>query len=342
MAKDRKLYLNERTTIRDVAQEAGVSLTTVSHALNGYKDVSEKTRQKVMEVARRLDYIPDEAGRSLRGIQKKTIALLLAGELPSGIMFGLTSGIYKIAQKMEYEFTILTMPTNKQIKISFGQICKKKKLAGIIVDGLAMDMPYYEQIKNSEIPCVLVDVALESDHVCEVSVDNEKASFEEVEHLIENGCRNIAMLSGKKMAQVSERRECGYRRALEKHGLHIREEWIEDCLFEQKIAVQKSIELKKSYPEIDAFFCVSDSIAIGAIEGMGQLGVRVPDDVAIAGFDDYTVSQYIHGGITSIKQYPYKMGVACANTVISMIEGNRVPDWIPMEYKLMKRASTKK
>ena len=75
MAKDRKLYLNERTTIRDVAQEAGVSLTTVSHALNGYKDVSEKTRQKVMEVARRLDYMPDEAGRSLRGIQKKTIAL---------------------------------------------------------------------------------------------------------------------------------------------------------------------------------------------------------------------------------------------------------------------------
>ena len=74
MAKDRKLYLNERTTIRDVAQEAGVSLTTVSHALNGYKDVSEKTRQKVMEVARRLDYMPDEAGRSLRGIQKKTTA----------------------------------------------------------------------------------------------------------------------------------------------------------------------------------------------------------------------------------------------------------------------------
>ena len=68
----------------------------------------------------------------------------------------------------------------------------------------------------------------------------------------------------------------------------------------------------------------------------------MPDDVAIEGFDDYTVSQYIHGGITSIKQFPYIMGVACANTVFSMIEGYRVPDWIPMEYKLMKRASTKK
>ena len=346
MAKEGKVNLDKRTTIRDVAQEAGVSLTTVSHALNGYKDVSEKTRKKVMEVARRLDYMPDEASRALRGIQKKTIALLITGELteedPSGIMYGLTSGIYKIAQKMEYEFAILTMPSNKQIKTSFGQICKRKKLTGIIVYGLSMDMPYYEQIKDSEIPCVLVDVAMDGGNVREVSVDNEKASFEEVEHLIENGCCNIAMLSGKKLAQVSERRECGYRRALEKHGFRIKEEWIEDCQFDQKTAVQKSMELKHRYPEIDAFFCASDSIAIGAIEGMGQLGMRVPDDVAIAGFDDFTVSQYIHGGITSIKQYPYNMGVACANTVISMIEGNRVPDWVPMEYKLMKRASTQK
>ena len=87
-----------------------------------------------------MDYIPDEAGRSLRGIQKKTIALLLAGELPeedpSGIMFGLTSGIYKIAQKMEYEFTILTMPTNKQIKISFGtDLQEKENWLESIVDG---------------------------------------------------------------------------------------------------------------------------------------------------------------------------------------------------------------
>ena len=345
MDKQEKEVLNKRTTIHDVAHEAGVSMTTVSHALNGYKDVNEQTRQKIVEIARRLDYMPDEAGRSLRGIQKKTIALLIAGELleedPSGIMYGLTSGIYKVAQKMEYEFTILTMPSDKQLKISFGQICKRKKLTGIIVYGLAMDMPYYEQIKNSEIPCVLVDVAMDGDNVREVSADNEKASFEEVEHLIENGYCNIAMLSGKKMAQVSERRESGYKRALEKHGFRVREEWIVDCQFDQSTAMQKAMELKRRYPGIDAFFCASDGIAIGAIDGMMQLGMQVPQDVAVAGFDDFTVSKYIHGGITSVKQYPYEMGVACANTVVSMIDGNRVPDWIPMEYKLMKRTSMK-
>lgn len=182
---------------------------------------------------------------------------------------------------------------------------------------------------------------MDGDNVREVSADNEKASFEEVEHLIENGYCNIAMLSGKKMAQVSERRESGYKRALEKHGFRVREEWIVDCQFDQSTAMQKAMELKHRYPGIDAFFCASDGIAIGAIDGMMQLGMQVPQDVAVAGFDDFTVSKYIHGGITSVKQYPYEMGVACANTVVSMIDGNRVPDWIPMEYKLMKRTSTK-
>ena len=98
------------------------------------------------------------------------------------------------------------------------------------------------------------------------------------------------MLSGKKMAQVSERRESGYKRALEKHGFRVREEWIVDCQFDQSTAMQKAMELKRRYPGIDAFFCASDGIAIGAIDGMMQLGMQVPQDVAVAGFDDFTVS----------------------------------------------------
>lgn len=346
MAKEGNLYQNTRATIRDVAQEAGVSLTTVSHALNGYKDVSEKTRQKILDVAKKLDYIPDADGRALRGMQKKTLAFLVAGEMqkedPSGMIYGVMSGIYGVTQKREYEFEILAMPIKKQAKISFNQLCRSKKLTGMVVFGLSMDMPYYEQIQESEIPCVLVDVAMDGDNVREVSVDNEKAAFEEVEHMIQNGFCNIAMLSGKETAQVSQLREQGYRKALDKYGLRIREEWMEDCLFDKEVAVQKSMELKHRYPEIDAFFCVSDSTALGALDGMLQLGMRIPNDVAIAGFDDISISQYVHGGITSIRQHPYEMGVVCANTAISMIEGNRVPDWVPMEYQLMKRASTRK
>lgn len=346
MRKEAKLRQEARITIRDVANEAGVSLTTVSHALNGYSDVSEATRQKIFAVAKQLDYIPDEDGRALRGIQRKKIVFMLAGELPaedpSGLTFGIMSGMYTMAQEKGYEFEILTVPMKDQYKTTFSQICRRKKLTGVVVYGLAKDMPYFMQVKDSEIPCVLVDVKLEGQNVREVSVDNERASFEEVEYLIQNGFCNIAMLSGKKVAQVSEFRENGYRRALEQYGHCVREEWIADCAFEKDISMQKAMELKHRYPEIDAFFCANDNIAIGAIEGMAQLGVRVPADVAVAGFDDYTITKYIYGGITTIKQYPYETGVACAGAVIDMVEGKDVPDWIPMKYTLQKRASTRK
>ena len=308
--------------------------------------MSEKTRQKVLEVAKKLDYIPDEDGRALRGIQKKNIAFMLTGPMPkadpSGFTFGIMSGIYTVAQEKGYDFDIITVPMKRQNKRTFNQLCRRKKFTGVVVYGLAKDMPYFEQIKESEIPCVLVDVKMQGRNVREVSVDNEKASFEEVEHLIENGFHNIAMLSGKKAAQVSELRENGYRRAMERHGLPVKEEWIVDCDFDRDVAVQKAMELKHRYAEIDAFFCASDSIAIGAIEGMSQLGMRVPADVAVAGFDDFTITQYIYGGITSVKQYPYEMGVKSAEAVISMVEGKHVPDWIPIEYTIQKRASTKK
>lgn len=346
MKETDKMCQSMKVTIRDVANEAGVSLTTVSHALNGYADVSEKTRKKIFDIAKRLDYIPDEDGRALRGIQKKNIAFVLTGNMPtadpSGFTFGLMSGIYTVAQEKEYDFEIITVPVRNQNKVTFNQVCRRKKLTGVVVYGLAKDMPYYEQIRESKIPCILVDVKMEGLHVREISVDNEKASFEEVEHLIQNGFRNIAMLSGKKVAQVSELRENGYRRALKYYGFPIIEKWIVDCDFDKDISMQKAMELKHLYPEIDAFFCASDSIAIGAVEGMRQFGVRVPMDVAVAGFDDYTITKYIYGGITSVKQYPYQMGVKCAQAVADMVEGKDVPKWIQMEYTLQKRLSTKR
>lgn len=338
--------IHKRITIRDVANEAGVSLTTVSHALNGYDDVSEKTRKKVEEIAKRLDYIPDENGRALKGKPRKTIAFLVAGILepndPSGIVYGVMSGIYAVAQERGYEFEIVTAPRNVQAEMSLVQLCRKKNIMGVVVYGLETNMIYYEQIPVSKFPCVLVDVKMDSQNVREVSVDNVQASFDAVEHLILSGYENIAMLTGKKLAQVSVYRERGYRKALEQYGFTVREEWLAHCDFYQELAFQKAMELKHHYPEIDAFFCINDNMAIGAAEGMFQLGMRVPTDVGIVGFDDYPITKYIYGGITTIRQKPYEMGVVCARTLIDMLEGKEVPSWVEVAYQLQKRASTKR
>lgn len=336
--------MGKRTTIRDVAKAANVSTTTVSHALNGHGDVNENTRSRIVEIAEKLNYIPNENSRALKGKNKKTIAFMIAGKLPandlSGITFGLMSGIYSVTEERGCEFEILTAPVSDQMALSFNRLCLKKNVSGVAVYGLATDMPYFSEIPQSEIPCILVDVELAGKNIREVSIDNERASFEMVEHLIEQGCRNIAMISGRDVAQVSKLREAGYRAALKKHGITIREEWIVPCDFDYKISTDVSIELKRDYPEIDAFFCASDNMAIGAFEGMEKLGISVPGDVAVAGFDDYPITRYVGRGITSVKQYPYEMGVACADAIFDLLDGKEVNEWIEAKYLIQKRNST--
>lgn len=343
MKRDEKVQYKTGVTIKDIAKEAGVSVATVSHALNGYPDISEKTKQKILDVAKTLAYVPSKSGRALRGISN-TIAFMLAGDMPkidrNGFTFGIMSGIYTITQETGYEFEILTAPVKTQEKIPLRQLCHSKNLAGLVVYGLATDMPYFTEVVGIDIPCILVDVKVEGKNTREISIDHIKASFEEVEYLIHKGFKNIAMLSGEKVAQISRWRELGYIEALQKYNRDIAMNYIVNCSFERSVAKEKAMELKKRYPEIDAFFCASDSIAIGVADGMKALGLEIPQDIAIAGFDDYPIAEHIYGGITTTRQYPYETGVECAKALVKILVGEKVPKHIPMKYKLIERAST--
>lgn len=341
MGKDEKVKTG--VTIKDIAKAAGVSVATVSHALNGYDDISEKTKQKILDISKKMAYVPSKSGRALRGISN-TIAFMLAGNMPkvdrNGFTFGIMSGIYTITQETGYEFEILTAPVKTQEKIPLVQLCHSKHLAGLVIYGLATDMPYFSEVADIDIPCILVDVKVEGKYTREISIDHIQASFEEVEYLIKKGFKNIAMLSGEEVAQISKWRESGYMQALQKYHLDIPEGYIANCSFERTLAKEKAIEMKKNHPDIDAFFCASDSIAIGAVDGMKVLGLTIPQDIAIAGFDDYPIAEHIHGGITTTRQYPYETGVECAKALVKVLAGAEVPMHIPMSYKLIERAST--
>lgn len=334
------------TTIKDVARKAGVSITTVSHALNGYPDVSEKTRNKIIEVARQLDYVPNRNGRALGGILQPTVAFMLIGGLretdPSGMTFGLLSGINDVVQKKGYNFVLLTASEKRQKELSFMQMCREKMVSGVVIYGLSTDAEYYSQIQKSNLPCVLVDMDLPGENNRMVAVNNEKAAYEEVCYMLEKGFKNIAMLNGKKVADVSEQRYKGYAAALEKYGKKVRPEWVADCGFDGTIGETMAMELMGRYPEIDAFFCASDVIAIGAVNGLGKLGLRIPEDVGIAGFDDIPISKYVAKGITSVAQNPFEMGRLCAKALLAMIQGEEVPHWIEAKYTLEKRSTTEK
>ena len=168
----------KKISIKDVANEVGVSITTVSRALNGYSDVSEKTREKIQEAVERLNYAPDINARSLGGKADTTIALLtseLREKDENGFVYGLIKGLFEQCSEQGCEFMLLATDKAKQEKLSFLQLCKKKNLSGVVVTGLRKDDLYYMEILKSEIPCALIDMKVSGKKKCNITIDNVSA-----------------------------------------------------------------------------------------------------------------------------------------------------------------------
>lgn len=320
-----------------------MSITTVSRALNGYMDVSEKTRKRIQEVVEYLDYAPDINARSLGGKADTTIALLTSELLPTnenGFVYGLISGLFQQCTESGCEFMLLATNTVKQEKLSFLQLCKKKNLSGVVVTGLKMDDPYYHEIIKSDIPCAVIDMPVHGKNKCEITVDNVAASKEAVKYLIQSGHRNIGMINGRKTADVSGQRYSGYVAALVETGISLQLDYMKYCDFSEDIAFERTKELLIKYPEITALFCASDLMAIGAIRAVEDMGKKVPEDISVLGFDDIPIAKYVYKGISTVRQSPLQMGIEGGKAVWSMIQGEAVDQKIILPHELVVRKTT--
>ena len=328
-----------RVGIRDLAKEAGVSITTVSKALNGYSDVNPKTKKRIQEIAQRLNYMPDANARSLGGKAQKTLAFLVSGLVEkdeSGFVFGLISGMYQASLEHDFDFIILTTNAAKQSELSYIQLCRQKNIDGVLVSGLNTNEPYYRELMNSEIPCVVVEGEYKSHNVCGLSIDNARASYDVVHYLIGLGHKRIAMMNGKKTAVVAQRRLKGYMQAMEEAGLETDEAWIENGEFEEDEAYKATFRLLENCKDMTAIFCASDLMAIGVIKALNSKNIRVPEDVSVIGFDDIPAAKYIHGGLTTIAQSPYEIGHTGGEVLYHMIREDKEYDHIYVDYKFVK------
>lgn len=333
----------KRVSIRDVAREAGVSITTVSRALNGYSDVSEATKARIREVAEQLDYAPNANARGLSSKAVTTIGLLvsdLSRQDENGFLHGHLSGLYRFCAECSYEFILLVTETEQQKKLSFRQLCRSKNLSGLIVTGLRTDDTYYEEIMKSDIPCGLVDMEVWGNKKCNITIDNVTAAKEAVQYLISQGHRHIAMLNGKKMTDVSGRRYAGYMSALVEADMPLVMDYMRYCDFDQNMAYEETKKLLTAYPQVTALFCASDVMALGAIQAVYELGLKVPEDVSVVGFDDIVLGKYVYNGLTTIHQDPQAMGYEGGKAVRRMILGEDVEEKIVLPHKLVIRGTS--
>jgi LacI family transcriptional regulator len=334
------------TTIKDIARVAGVSVTTVSRALNGYSDVNEKTRQKIAAVAKELNYSPNTLARGLVMQKSKTIGLLVSGisreSVKDNFTFEVLCGVNERASTLGYDLILFNTNTMMQREKTYTQLCRERRVDGAIIQGIKKEDPYLKEVVESDIPCVLVDIPVHSNSVGYVTTDNALGAKKAVEHLASLGHKHIGMINGHEDAFVSQERLNGYREALKECGLSFRSEWVVSGDFEEKKAEKAAREFLNRHKEVTAIFCASDLMALGALKACKELGLHVPKDISIVGYDNIVLASYSSPNLTTVGQEVYQIGYQAADLLIEMLEGKETNTKRYLDTKLIIRESTAK
>ncbi|WP_308638384.1 LacI family DNA-binding transcriptional regulator [Paenibacillus silvisoli] len=334
------------TTIKDLAKATGLSVTTVSRALNGYSDVNEDTRKKIKQAAEELNYRPSAAARSLVMKKSRTIGVIISDINREGVKdavaYEILCGINDRSTMLDYDILLFSTSSKKQQKKSYSDLCKERGVDGAIVFGLRVNDPYLEEIvRKADFPCVLIDIPVENKNAGHVTTDNVYGAKLAVHHLLELGHRKIAMINGHNEAAVSISRLQGYKLALEQAGIPYDPALVFDGNFSEDGGCEAMYRILLNHPDVTAVFSASDLMVLGALRAMEKLNRRVPQTLSIVGYDDIPVASYCSPKLTTVRQDKYEMGYQSAQLVIDMIENRQVNRKIVLQNELIVRESTK-
>jgi len=304
-----------KITIKDVAREAGVSIATVSNALNGSDVVNPKTREHVLEAARRLNYIPNVNGRQLRAAQTNNIGLFVTSM--TGSYYGnMADSIHYLCQKYGYQLQIFIVDENKSPLPHL----QNQSIDGAIIlfDGLS-DSEKQQLIKNP-VPIVFMDQETAGPNISSVIYESYEHGRMAAEYLLGLGHRDMMHIYGMPNNYDSVQRMKGFSDALEKAGVPLRKENILSGRFEQAAAYRSMHRfLQEGFRLPDAVFAANDLSALGCMEALKEYNIRIPEDISIIGCDDHILSGYVTPGLTTIRTHMEELGVEAAREVFRII-----------------------
>jgi DNA-binding LacI/PurR family transcriptional regulator len=329
----------QRITIKDIARAAGLTPSSVSRALNNHPRISRQTKEKVLALARKMGYSPNLFARGL--VKKKTYLIgLQVYDFRNPFYAELTRAIQDTAQEFGY-WVIQASTDDDRDKTEFlVDSMIKMGVEGIIFASCKLQDKTVEKLIDTGFPVVLANRRLKKDIGDYVVLDNTYGAYLMVNHLINHGYRRIAMISGPRSVSTSADRDRGYRQALKDRGLSVDGEIIKYGSFSQETGFRFAKQLMALLNPPQAIFCGDDAIALGAMKALGEVGRRVPDDVAVVGFDDAEISSHPLIQLTTVSQNLREMGRIAARTMVDRIEGRQKnPQRILIEPHLIIRRS---
>lgn len=306
------------TTMRDVAEHAGVSLSTVSHVVNRTRHVSDDVRQRVIHAMDELDYRPNELARSLRRGQSNTIGLILP-DSANPYFAEIGQSIELAAFENGYSVILCNTEGDVGREDLYVDVLRKKQVDGIIFVAAGERSDSVRDLLKRSFPVVLIDRQLPDIELAAVHVDNYGAGHEATRHLIELGHTRIACITGPHNITPSADRVTGYLAALQEAGLSIDEDLIETGSFRANSGYSATLKLLQQPDPPTAIFACNDMMAIGVLRAAAETGRRVPDDLAIVGFDDIELASYTIPPLTTIAQPIDTMGQQAVEMLVAAV-----------------------
>ncbi len=327
-------------TMQDIARGLNVSVVTVSKVLRNKGKISQATRQKVLARAKKLNYQTNWIARSLVTRRTFTIGLLLP-DFTHPFFAEIAKAIAETVRPHGYHVIISYFEENPQLEKIEAESLLARQVDGLIMASSHSGAGAFENIKERETPFVLIDRPIAGAQACFVGVDNQAIGQLATSHLIERGCRRIAHLRGPGLGIAKGRME-GYRRALAKSGLPVPAGYIVDAGYQDESGHEAMRSLLQTSPMPDGVFCYNDPVAIGAMRAIAEAGLRVPEDIAVAGAGNVHYSDFLAVPLTTVDQGTCEIGKRAADLLLERIGSKRkLPaKKILIEPRLVIRQST--
>lgn len=335
-------------TLADLAKELGISTATVSRALKDYPDISDETKARVLALAQEWNYRPNSMAAGLRKRESKVIGVIIP-DIINHFFSAVIKGIMSVAYEADYRVMLMQSDEDYEKEQVDADALFASRVDGVLVSVAHGTQSYghLTQFYQSGIPLVFFDKIPKDIQDCsKVMVDDFHGAYTMVEHLIQQGCRKIAHFRGPMFASTSRNRYEGYKAALRRNKIPFDESLVKECI---DISMEEGKEYTKRLLEkailFDGIFGVTDAVALGAIVALKEAGISIPDDVAVAGFSDWSISSVLDPPLSTIAQPSEEMGTLAAKLLLKEISAMKEdlefsPETIVLRTQLKTRQSS--
>lgn len=338
--------MTERTrpvSLKDLAQELGVAVSTVSRALKNSPEISAQTIKRVKALAKKRNYRPNPFAVSLLKNTPRIIGIIVP-DIVTHYYSSIISGINDVARQNGYSTIITSSYEQYELEKQCMDDLLSIRVEGVIacLSQETVDYEHYHNLKQQNVPLVLFDRVCLKDEFSSVITDNVESAEHATHHLFDTGSKRVAFIGGSNHLEIVRDRKHGYLQALRARDIPIERELVYCKQIGYQTGYEGAVELLGLPNPPDALLCMTDSLAFGAMKAIKDHGKKIPEDIALIGYTDEMHSNYVDPPLTAVTHQTYKMGETACNLLLKQIQGDDTIEQIIVPCLLSIRSSSAK